>query len=159
MTITMKDFYKILGVKETASEEEIRARWVELTKHYHPDRGRAIASNEKIREINEAYQILKHSSTRVEYDLKRTYGPQKREGKRGSYFKKLGIPTGILFVFIIIGVVHIKNSQSPPVSELTVPSPINQRNERDQTNQINQTNERNQIDQRNQINQNDAPAQ
>ena len=33
----MKNYYKILGVKETASEDEIRARWVELTKQYHPD--------------------------------------------------------------------------------------------------------------------------
>src|SRR4030067_2033274 len=137
----MKDYYKILGVKETASEEEIRERWIALTKQHHPDRGKDIASDKKIREINEAYQVLKHSSTRVEYDLKRTYGPQKREGKRGSYFKKLCIPAGILFVFIIIGVVHIKNSQSPPVSELTVPSPINQRNERDKTNQTHQTNQ------------------
>ena len=33
----MKDYYKILGVEEEASEEEIRARWIELTKRYHPD--------------------------------------------------------------------------------------------------------------------------
>src|SRR4030042_162817 len=138
MTITMKDFYKILGVKETASEEEIRARWVELTKHYHPDRGEDIASNEKIREINEAYQILKHSSTRVEYDLKRTYGPQKREGKRGSYFKKLGIPAGILIIVIIFSVLYFKNIQ-------------NQINQKDQINQIDQRNETNQTNQRNEI--------
>ena len=95
----MKDLYKILGVKENASEEEIRERWIELTKHYHPDRGVDIASEEKIREINEAYQVLKHSSTRVEYDLNRTYGPQKREGKRSSQPGKFALwlagPTGI----------------------------------------------------------------
>jgi curved DNA-binding protein CbpA len=118
----MKDFYKILGVKENASEEEIRERWIELTKHYHPDREIDIASEEKIREINEAYQVLKHSSTRVEYDLNRTYGPQKRE----SYFKKLSAPASILILVIMIGVIYIKNYQSPPPSELIVSNQIDQ---------------------------------
>ena len=155
---SMKDFYKILGVKENASEEEIRARWVKLTKHYHPDRGEDIASNEKIREINEAYQILKHSSTRVEYDLKRTYGQK----KRGSYFKKLSIPASLLILVIMMGVIYIKNYQSPPPSEPIVSNKINQtnqRNETDQTNQGNETNQRNEINQRNQIDQRDPTTQ
>jgi curved DNA-binding protein CbpA len=118
---SMKDFYKILGVKENASEEEIRARWIELTKHYHPDRGEDMASDEKIREINEAYQILKHSSTRVEYDLQRAYGQE----KRGSYFKKLSIPASLLIIFIIVGIIYFKNPQTPPDSKLTVPNTIN----------------------------------
>ena len=179
----MKDFYKILGVKENASEEEIRERWIELTKHYHPDRGVDMASEEKIREINEAYQVLKHSSTRVEYDLNRTYGPQKREGKRESYFKKLSVPASILILVIMIGVIYIKNDQSPPPSEPIVSNQINQTNlprpsrsesvrdemgslfhrgQTNQTNQINQRNQINQINQRNQTNQRnqrDVPPQ
>jgi hypothetical protein len=131
----MKDLYKILGVKENASEEEIRERWIELTKHYHPDRGIDMASEEKIREINEAYQVLKHSSTRVEYDLNRTYGPQKREGKRESYFKKLSVPASILILVIMIGVIYIKNDQSPPPSEPIVSNQINQTNQIDSTTQ------------------------
>jgi len=98
----------MLGVKESASEEEIRARWVELTKQYHPDRGEDLSSNERIREINEAYQVLKHSSTRVEYDLKRTYGQKKRK----SYSKRVGIPAGILVIAIIIGIIYFMNSQN-----------------------------------------------
>jgi curved DNA-binding protein CbpA len=120
----MKDFYKILGVKENASEEEIRARWVELTKRYHPDRGEGMASDEKIREINEAYQILKHSSTRVEYDLQRAYGQE----KRGSYFKKLSIPASLLIIFIIVGLIYFNRFQTTSVSELTASNQINQTN-------------------------------
>jgi len=141
----MKDFYKILGVKENASEDEIRARWIELTKHYHPDRGEDRASDEKIREINEAYEVLKHSSTRVKYDLERTYGQKKREGERESYFKKLSVPASILIIVIIIGVIYIKNYQSPLPSEPIVSNQINQ------TNQTNQINQRDQIDQIDQI--------
>jgi curved DNA-binding protein CbpA len=158
----MKDFYKILGVKENASEEEIRARWVELTKRYHPDRGEDMASDEKIREINEAYQILKHSSTRVEYDLQRAYGQE----KRGSYFKKLSIPASLLIIFIIVGLIYFNRFQTTSVSELTASNQINQTNlsrlpsnlsvqgemgslfHWDQRNEINQ---RNQIDQINPI--------
>jgi curved DNA-binding protein CbpA len=153
---SMKDFYKILGVKKNASEEEIRVRWIELTKRYHPDRGEDKTSGEKIREINEAYQILKHSSTRVEYDLRRAYGQEKREGERESYFKKLGVPVSILFVFIIISVIYVKNSQSPTSPEIIVSNKIDKI---DQTNQRNEINQRNQIDQIGQTNPIDPTTQ
>jgi hypothetical protein len=149
----MKDFYKILGIKENASEEEIRERWIKLTKRYHPDLREGMASDERIREINEAYQVLKDESTRVEYDLNRTYGPKKREGKRESYFKKLSVPASILILVIVIGVIYIKNDQSPPPSEPIVSNQINQIDQRNQTNQINQTDQTNQKDQIDQINQ------
>ena len=113
-----KDCYKILGVKEDASEEEIRAQWVELTKHHHPDRSEDKASGERIKDINEAYQVLKHSSTRVEYDLRRTYDQKKRKGKRGSFFKKFGIPVSLLIILIILSILYFKNSQIPLHSKL-----------------------------------------
>ena len=115
----MKDFYRILGVKENASEEEIRERWIELTKRYHPDRMEGMPSDERIKEINGAYQVLKHSSTRVEYDLNRTYGQKKRK----SYFKRLSVPASILILVIIIfSVLYFQNFQ-------------NQINQKDQINQ------------------------
>ena len=123
----MEDYYKILGVKETASEEEIRERWIELTKHHHPDRRKDIASDKKIREINEAYQVLKHSSTRVEYDLKRTYGYEKREEKRRSYSRRVGISASVLIIFIILGAIYLKNYETPS-PELTVSKQINSTN-------------------------------
>jgi curved DNA-binding protein CbpA len=129
----MKDYYKVLGVKETASEEEIRERWVGLTKRHHPDRRKAIASDEKIREINEAYQVLKHSSTRVEYDLKRTYGYEKREEKRRSHSRMVGIFASVLIIFITLGVIYLKNyeNHSP---ELTVSKQINSKHPTNQKN-------------------------
>ena len=152
----IKNYYKILGVKKNASEEEIRVRWIELTKRYHPDRGEDKTSGEKIKEINEAYQVLKHSSTRVEYDLRRAYGQEKREGERESYFKKLGVPVSILFVFIIISVIYVKNSQFPTSPELIVSNKIDKI---DQTNQRNEINQRNKIDQIGQTNPIDPTTQ
>ena len=66
----MKDYYKILGLYEEASQEEIHARWAELTRKIHPDRLKA-GTDEKIREINAAYQVLKDPATRAAYDFDR----------------------------------------------------------------------------------------
>jgi curved DNA-binding protein CbpA len=138
----MRDYYKTLGVKETASEEEIRERWIELTKHHHPDREKDIASDKKIREINEAYQVLKHSSTRVEYDLKRTYGYERREEKRRSYSKRVGISAGILITLLILGGIYLRNYETPS-PELTVSKKINLINSMNSTNPINSNNSKN----------------
>lgn len=61
--------YKVLGVSETASQEEIRKAYLELVKKYHPDRYQGSPyqneANEKLKEINVAYDMLtkKQSST------------------------------------------------------------------------------------------------
>ncbi len=97
----MKDYYKILGVKDTASMDEIRDRWVELVREFHPDQGKDVApeNEEKVRDINEAYQALKHSSTRVEYDLKKAF----ERRKKGFRLKKLILPVGAAMVLIFGG--------------------------------------------------------
>jgi len=108
----MEDYYKILGVKKNATEEEIRARWIKLTKRYHPDRGKPNISDEKIKEINEAYHVLKDESTRFDYDFKRGLekSTTKKGEKRGDRFltKKIFIPTGVLVLFIIVGFVALR---------------------------------------------------
>lgn len=58
----MRNPYEVLGLKEGASVEEIKKAYRELVKKYHPDRYRdnplADLAEEKLREINEAYDIL-----------------------------------------------------------------------------------------------------
>ncbi|NLY18499.1 MAG: J domain-containing protein [Clostridiaceae bacterium] len=58
----MKNPYEVLGLKEGASIEEIKKAYRELVKKYHPDRYRdnplSDLAEEKLREINEAYDIL-----------------------------------------------------------------------------------------------------
>ncbi len=58
----MNNPYKVLGINENATQEEIRAAYLKLVKKYHPDRYtdpdlKAVA-NEKLVEINEAYEFL-----------------------------------------------------------------------------------------------------
>jgi curved DNA-binding protein CbpA len=112
----MEDYYKILGVKKNATEDTIRARWIKLTKRYHPDGGEPNVSDEKIKKINEAYQILKDESTRFDYDFKRRLEKsttKKRDEKEGEVSaKKILVPIGALVLFLIIGIVVLRWSQT-----------------------------------------------
>ena len=60
-----KDYYKILGVSKSASEEEIRKSFHKLAHQYHPDKG---GDEKKFKEINEAYQVLSNKEKRSQYD-------------------------------------------------------------------------------------------
>lgn len=68
---TKRDYYEILGVKKSASLEEIRKSYRELALRYHPDRvphEQKKESEEKFKEISEAYAILSDSQKRALYD-------------------------------------------------------------------------------------------
>ncbi|MDR0839838.1 MAG: J domain-containing protein [Christensenellaceae bacterium] len=58
----MNNPYKVLGVSESATQEDIRAAYLRLVKQYHPDRYTdpqlKRVANEKLVEINEAYEVL-----------------------------------------------------------------------------------------------------
>lgn len=61
-----KDYYKILGVSQNASQDEIKRAFRELAHKYHPDKNNGNA--EKFKEINEAYQVLSDPEKRQQYD-------------------------------------------------------------------------------------------
>ena len=104
----MQDYYKILGVKRNASEEEIREHWVKLVRKYHPDQQmEGVVEDKRIKEINEAYDTLKYSSTRMKYDFKMAYD---RRGRR-FHIKKVILPVSILIIFIVVGLSFFKKSQ------------------------------------------------
>jgi ketosteroid isomerase-like protein len=120
----MKDYYKILGVEEEASEEEIRARWIELTKYYHPDVRRTKEGEERIKEINEAYEILKSESTRFQYDferdLKRSFIKRaNRHQERRTSIRRIVIPSSLVALFLIVGFIFLRSGRvaPPPKSE------------------------------------------
>lgn len=60
-----KDYYRILGVAKNASGEEIKRAYRRLAQQHHPDKG---GSQDKFKEINEAYQVLSDSQKRQQYD-------------------------------------------------------------------------------------------
>jgi curved DNA-binding protein len=64
-----KDYYKILGVSKTATQDEIKKAYRKLAVKYHPDKNEGDkASEEKFKEISEAYEVLGDPEKRKKYD-------------------------------------------------------------------------------------------
>ncbi len=64
-----RDFYEILGVAKNASEEEIKKSYRKLAMKYHPDRNPdSKESEEKFKEVKEAYEMLTNAEKREAYD-------------------------------------------------------------------------------------------
>ena len=69
----MKDYYRILGVPDNANQEEIKKAFRRLAFKYHPDTnpGNEKQAEERFKEINEAYGVLRDKSKRQQYDFAR----------------------------------------------------------------------------------------
>ncbi len=63
-----EDLYKILGVKRDATANEIKRKYRQLSKKYHPDKNKSKEASEKYVKINEAYDILSDNKKRRLYD-------------------------------------------------------------------------------------------
>ena len=64
-----KDYYEVLGVPRTASDEEIKKAYKKLVKKYHPDLNPdSKTAEEKMKEVNQAYDVLSDPDKRARYD-------------------------------------------------------------------------------------------
>ena len=91
----MKNYYDILGVNEDASNEQIKKAFKEIAKKEHPDRG---GNEARFKEANEAYDTLKNSQKRHDYDTMRKFGATQGGGQHpffnedifGDFFSGFG---------------------------------------------------------------------
>jgi molecular chaperone DnaJ len=86
-----KDYYRVLGVSETADDKEITRAYRKLAKQYHPDANPG--SEERFKEISAAYDVLGDSAKRKEYDEVRRLGASGLGGLGGGF----GTPGGATF--------------------------------------------------------------
>lgn len=63
-----KDYYEVLGVPKTASQDEIKSAFRKLAKKYHPDVSKEENAAEKFKEAQEAYAVLSDENKRKQYD-------------------------------------------------------------------------------------------
>lgn len=65
-----KDYYDILGVSKSASEDDIKRAYRKLARKYHPDlnKDNPKEAEEKFKEVNEAYHVLSDADKRAQYD-------------------------------------------------------------------------------------------
>lgn len=67
----MKDYYNILGIQPTASEDEIRSAYKKLAMKHHPDRG---GNQAEFQNIQEAYSTLTDPGRKAEWEQQRAFG-------------------------------------------------------------------------------------
>lgn len=63
-----KDYYKVLGVERTASEDEIKKAFRKLARKHHPDVSKASDAQARMQDLNEAYDVLRDPEKRAAYD-------------------------------------------------------------------------------------------
>jgi len=68
MAVKFQDYYETLSVERNASEDEIKKAYRKLARKYHPDVNQDNGAEEKFKQINEAYEVLKDSEKRKLYD-------------------------------------------------------------------------------------------
>ncbi|KAJ1504025.1 hypothetical protein HMI54_006614 [Coelomomyces lativittatus] len=105
-----KDYYTIMGVPRTATEDDLRKAYRKLALEFHPDRNKDPKAKEKFQELSEAFEVLSDSNKRAVYDQfgeEGLKGVPRDAGGDASGFSGFpfggGMPGGATFSFTTSG--------------------------------------------------------
>lgn len=68
MAENKRDYYEVLGINKTATQDEIKSAYRKLAKQYHPDLNKSPDAPAKFKEVQEAYEVLSDQQKRAQYD-------------------------------------------------------------------------------------------
>ena len=88
LTHMSKDYYKILDIEKSASQDEIKKAFRKVAHKYHPDK--KDGDEVKFKEANEAYQVLSNEQKRAQYDRFGSSGPNPFGGQQQGGFGGFG---------------------------------------------------------------------
>lgn len=94
MAVRYQDYYEILGLSRSAGQDEIRKAYRKLARRYHPDVNKGRDSEEKFKQIAEAYEVLSDPEKRRKYDslgsnwrMGQEFSPPPRGGRGGIHYE------------------------------------------------------------------------
>ena len=91
---TKRDYYEVLGVDRSATDEDIKKAFRKLAFQYHPDHNSGDGAEERFKEVNEAYEVLSNTEKRTTYDR---FGHSGGEGVFGRGFDSSDFGFGDIF--------------------------------------------------------------
>jgi molecular chaperone DnaJ len=83
MATTKQDYYDVLGVARSATQEDVKKAFRRLAMKFHPDRNKSDDAHERFKSINEAYEVLSDPERRAVYDRFGHAGTEQAFGGRG----------------------------------------------------------------------------
>ena len=85
MTTQKRDYYEVLGVPRSSSDDDLKKAFRKLAFKYHPDRNKEAGAEDKFKEVNEAYQVLSDKEKRAQYDRFGHAGLGSASGGNGGF--------------------------------------------------------------------------
>ncbi len=107
-----KDYYAILQVDPRAEPEVVEAAYRRLSRKYHPDISGEADAGHRMRELNEAYEVLSDPARRRAYDRRRPVGPGPSATDRRLPIRDMLRP---LLPYLLLGVVTVLSLRLIPV--------------------------------------------
>lgn len=122
-----RDYYEVLGVSKTATEDEIKKAYRTLAKKYHPDVSKEENAEEKFKEVQEAYDVLSDPQKREQYNQFGHEGPNMGGFGQGGFSGGFGGFGGFedIFSSFFGGGSSRSQSQSGPVRGRNLKTTIN----------------------------------